>query len=334
MQAIVLKDFGSVENFVIEDKFPIPKITENQILVKIKAAAFNPIDYQMRQGKTERKRMHSQILGREMSGIVVEIGEKVTKFKVGDAILAACGSMGSNGTYCEYIAIPETIAALKPKSLSFEQAAAIPTASITALQCFNRLKIKPEDSIFITGAAGGVGIVLVKILLAMGFKNIIVTAGNQQSIHQLLKKGLKENQIINYKNEDLQELILGANNQNFYDHCIDLVGAEMSEICAKVLITNGNYADVTALSTEIARENLFNKGATIINISNYAYMLAGNINYYGEKLTEFISLITSNIITPPEINIIGTLSRQTVKTAHQMLENNKTNGKKLIMKID
>lgn len=108
----------------------------------------------------------------------------------------------------------------------------------------------------------------------------------------------------------------------------------MSEICAKFLITNGNYADVTALGTENAREDLFNKGAVVINISNYAFMLAGNTNYYGEKLTEVISLITNNIITPPEINVIGTLNIQTVKTAHEMLENNKTNGKKLIMKIN
>ncbi len=150
----------------------------------------------------------------------------------------------------------------------------------------------------------------------------------------MLKTGLKENQIINYKNEDLQKLILDANHQNFYNHCIDLVGAEMSEICAKFLITNGNYADVTALGTENAREDLFNKGAVVINISNYAFMLAGNTNYYGEKLTEVISLITNNIITPPEINVIGTLNIQTVKTAHEMLENNKTNGKKLIMKIN
>lgn len=334
MKAIVLKDFGSVENFVLKDDFLIPKVEENQILVKIKATAFNPIDYQMRQGKSERKRMHSPILGRELSGIVVEVGEKVIKFKVGDPVLAASGSMGSNGTYCEYIAIPETIATLKPTSISFEQAAAIPTASLTALQCFNRLKIKPEDSVFITGAAGGVGIVLVKILMAKGFENIVVTAGNQQSIDQLLKAGLGGNQIINYKNGDLQKLILEANDQEFYDHCVDLVGGEMSEICAKVIITNGNYADVTALSTEITRENLFNIGAAIINISNYAYMLAGNTTYYGEKLTEFISLITNNIITPPEINIVGTLTAHTVKTAHQIMENNLTRGKKLIMKIN
>lgn len=65
--------------------------------------------------------------------------------------------MGSNGTYAEFIAIPEAIAALKPKNISFEQAAAIPSVGMTALQIFNRLKLYQNDSVFITGAVGGVG---------------------------------------------------------------------------------------------------------------------------------------------------------------------------------
>ncbi len=65
--------------------------------------------------------------------------------------------MGSNGTYAEYISVPEAIVALKPKNISFEQAASVPSAGLTSLQIFKRLKLQPEQTIFITGAAGGVG---------------------------------------------------------------------------------------------------------------------------------------------------------------------------------
>src|SRR5689334_12406429 len=102
MQAIILNDFGGADEFSAA-VFPLPIPGDNEVLVKIVATAFNPIDYQMRQGATERKRMHSPILGREFSGVVVSTGKNVSGFVPGDAVMAASGSMGSNGTYATHI---------------------------------------------------------------------------------------------------------------------------------------------------------------------------------------------------------------------------------------
>lgn len=333
MKAIILKDFGSTDNFIMEDNLSVPEPGENEVLIKIKATAFNPIDYQMRQGKTERKRMHSPILGRELSGIIVKTGKLVQRYKVGDAVFAASGSMGSNGTYAEYISVPELILAAKPDHISFEEAAAIPSASLTALQCYNRLAISLNDTIFISGAAGGVGMVLIKILVARGYQNIIVTAGNQESKNQLIKAGIKEEQIIDYHTDNLEQVILDKNGGNQFNHCIDLVGGDISLICALILTINGTYTDVTALTTDSAREELFNKGAVLVNISNYAYSLQNNFPYYGEKLAEVIRLMAEFSITPPSIEIVGSLDPETVKKAHQLLEDNQTRGKKLVMQI-
>ncbi|MDN5285188.1 MAG: Alcohol dehydrogenase zinc-binding domain protein [Mucilaginibacter sp.] len=333
MKAILLKDFGSADNFIQKDDFPVPAPGNTDILINIKAAAFNPVDYQMRQGKTESKRMHSPILGREFSGIVVKAGKLVKKFKEGDAVFAASGSMGSNGTYAQYISIPENIAAKKPESITFEEAAAIPTAFVTALQCYNRLSLKETDSVFVSGAAGGVGLAFVKLLLAKRHKQIIVTAGNTESKQQLIQAGLSEQQIIDYKQEDLASKIISANKGNYFHHCIDMVGGKMAELSAEVLITNGTYADVTALTTEAARGKLFDKGAVIINISNYAYSSNGNKGYYGESLNEITRLLENNFITPPPVQIVGELSAETVKKAHLMLEDNLTKGRKLVMQI-
>ena len=334
MKAIILKDFGSTDNFILEDNHAIPEPGDHEVLIRIKATAFNPIDYQMRQGKTERKWMHSPILGREFSGIIVKTGRSAHQFKISDLVFAASGSMGSNGTYTEYISVPELILARKPENITFEEAAAIPSASLTALQCFNRLAIKESDSVFISGAAGGVGMALIKILIAKGYKKIIVTAGNEESKNQLLKAGLKEEQLIDYKIENLSEVIIDRNKGQLFNHCIDLVGGQMSLICAEVIITNGTYADVTALTTASAREGLFHKGAVIVNISNYAYSLEKNYSYYGESLNEFMKLMKHLSLTPPAILNVGLLAVETVKRAHQILEDNLTKGRKLVMQID
>ncbi|WP_259067071.1 quinone oxidoreductase family protein [Mucilaginibacter sp. X4EP1] len=333
MKAILLTDFGPTTNFVLDENVPIPAIGDNDILVQIKAAGFNPIDYQMRQGKTERKRMHSHILGREFSGVVVKTGKSVTLFKAGDSVFAASGSMGSNGTYAQYISVPEDIVALIPAHLTFDEAAAVSQGYLTALQVLNRLPVKKEDSIFITGAAGSVGLALVKMFLAQGYEKLIVTAGNTESIWQLVSAGLAPHQIVNYRQDGLVAKIQSINNGALFNHSVDLVGGTMSEICAQVIVTNGSYADVTALTTPQAREELFNKGALVLNISNYAYSLAGDKKWYGENLRKIASLVTEHPALTPDINIVGDLGAETVITAHNLMESNQTKGKKLVMRV-
>lgn len=329
MKAIVYKN----NEFILEEVVaPIPQ--ENQIQVKIIASGFNPVDYQMTEGCSEKKYLHSPILGREFSGIVTAIGKKVTSFKIGDAVFSGSGSMGSNGTYTEFICIPEEIAVHLPKNISFEEAAGIPSSGLTALQCLNRMQAFKTDSILITGAAGGVGNLLVKLLIANGYNNFIVTAGNDQSIASLVEIGVNRNQIINYKIDPIEETALGLNAAKKFDFVIDLVGNAIADIVVKLLKTNGTYLDVTAFTTKYSREILFGKGATIMNISNYTYGLEKRYDYYKNGLEQLKVLLEKQLIKPPVINIIGPLEVATIKKAHQMLRENKTEGKKLIMKIN
>lgn len=332
MQAIVLNDFGGVEQFSAA-AFPLPVPGDNEVLVKIVATAFNPIDYQMRQGATERKRMHSPILGREFSGVVISAGKNVSGFAPGDAVMAASGSMGSNGTYATHISVPAEILVHKPANISFEAAAAIPVAALTALQCYKRLHLAANAPVFITGAAGGVGLVLVKMLLAAGFRHLVVTAGNAQSKEQLIAAGLTDAQIIDYHQPELAIAILQQQNGQLFDACIDLVGGQLSVLCAEVLRTNGIYQDVTALSTEEGRELLFHKGATIINISNYAYSLNGQLQYYGDSLRQVAAMMEKGLLTPSPVQIMGGLSVETVQQSHLQLEQNNSKGRKLVMTV-
>jgi len=328
MKAVILNKNGTLEDGFADQ--PQPK--SNEVLIRIKASGFNPIDYQMLENELERKLISSPILGRELSGIVVDIGSEVTAFNIGDEVYCGSGSMGSNGTYAEYIAIPEAIVSFKPKNISFEQAAAIPSAGLTSLQIFNRLKLNSENTVLVTGATGGVGSFLIKILLAHNIQQITATVGSEENRHILLNLGLKNHQIINYKEENLIGNILKANNDQPFEYGIDLVGNYMSEVTAEVLKINGTYVDVTALVSKDAHEALFNKGTMIMNISNYAYGKIKKYDYYKNSLFEIKKLIENETIPPPQYKIVGNLSLDTVMQAHSILKNNQTQGHKLIMK--
>ncbi|MDR4894519.1 MULTISPECIES: NADP-dependent oxidoreductase [unclassified Chryseobacterium] len=328
MKAVILNKNGKLEDGFTEQ----PKPKSNEVLIQIKASGFNPIDYQMLENELERKLISSPILGRELSGIVIDKGSEVTEFNIGDEVYSGSGSMGSNGTYAEYIAVPEAIVSFKPKNISFEQAASIPSAGLTSLQIFNRLKLNPENTVLVTGAAGGVGSFLIKFLLAHNIRQVIATVGNEENRQMLLKLGLKDHQIINYREENLIENILKANNDQPFEFGIDLVGNSMSEVTAEVLKINATYVDVTALVTKDAHEMLFNKGTLIMNISNYTYGMIKKYEYYKNSLLEIKRLIENGTILPPQHKLVGNLSLDTVLQAHSILKNNQTQGHKLIMK--
>lgn len=332
MKAIVLKGFGGVEHLHLSD-LEKPAVKPGEVLIRIKAAAFNPIDYQMRQGRREKELMTSPVLGRELSGIIEELGAGVTGFLPGDEVIAASGSRGSNGSYAAYMTLSPKLLAHKPKVLSFEQATAVPSAGLTAWQCFSRMKMTTEQTVFITGGSGAVGSFLIRLLKLHGIHRILSTAGSPASQDALLALGLEPANIIDYKTEDLTKKAIAANGGQPFDFAVDIVGAEVAEVAAEVLTVNGTYLDVTFLGTEHTRGILFDKGAVVINISNYAYALKNELDWYGRTLNHLSDLIDAGKITAPAIHIVGELTVKTVQEAHLLMENNQSHGRKLVMTV-
>jgi len=335
MKAIVLKEYGSINNFESAD-IPIPLVKKGHIRIRIKAVSFNPVDYQIRKGLPESRQVTSSILGRDFSGIVDEVHQDEREFKKGDEVFCYVSNLASSGTYTEYICVPSTIVAKKPVFLSHEQAASIPVAGITAILAIEKAKKNKSRSLFIAGGAGGVGTFVIMFAKLSGFRNIVATAGNDKSRSYLMQQlQLKEEQIINYRDSDFVKSAIEVNGE-YFDVALDLVGGKMLSACCELLAIDAQLISVVEVPGKEDFEILFQKNASFHPIGANAYSLSTNPGHWKtyKYILNYISgLFDSNVLIKPPITILGSLSVGTVKKAHELLENNSVQGK-LIMTCD
>jgi NADPH:quinone reductase-like Zn-dependent oxidoreductase len=231
MKAIVIRGYGDVDVLKYED-LENPKIKPDQLLVKVHASSVNPIDWKTRKGmlKILTGNKFPLILGFDVAGEVVEVGSKVTRFQVGDAIYGSTSFPG--GAYAELAAIPENLATHKPTNLSYQEAATIPLAALTSLQALRNLgNIKSGYKVLINGASGGVGIFAVQIAKALGAE----VTGVCSSRNLDLVKSLNADLVIDYTQVDFTK----GNLQ--YDIIFDAVAKRSFSDCRKVLTNNGIY---------------------------------------------------------------------------------------------
>ncbi len=332
MKAIVLKEYGSADNFELA-VLPVPAIQKGQVRIKIKAVSFNPVDYQIRKGLPEGKLVRSNILGRDLSGIVDEVAEDVDLFKKGDEVFSYVCHLASSGTYTEYICVPAALVAKKPVSLTHEQAAAVPVAGITAWMALVKVNPGKSKSIFIAGGAGGVGTFAILFAKQFGIEKIVTTAGNEKSLNYLVQNlQLKKEQIVNYKDDDFIKKAIEING-GYFDITLDFVGGKMLSACCALLAIDGNFASVTDPPGKDDFEILFQKNGSFHSIGANAYSLSADQEYwktYQRMLQSVAALFDSNKINKPPVTILGPLSVTTVKKAHELLETNSAQGK-LIM---
>ena len=335
MKAIILKEYGSINNFESAD-IPIPLVKKGHIRIRIKAVSFNPVDYQIRKGLPESRQVTSSILGRDFSGIVDEVHQDEREFKKGDEVFCYVSNLASSGTYTEYICVPSTIVAKKPVFLSHEQAASIPVAGITAILAIEKAKKNKSRSFFIAGGAGGVETFVIMFAKLSGFRNIVATVGDDKSRSYLMQQlQLKEEQIINYRDSDFVKSAIEVNGE-YFDVALDLVGGKMLSACCELLAIDGQLISVVDVPGKEDFEILFQKNASFHPIGANAYSLSTNPGHWKtyKYILNYISgLFDSNVLIKPPITILGSLSVGTVKKAHELLENNSVQGK-LIMTCD
>ncbi|NER04838.1 MAG: NAD(P)-dependent alcohol dehydrogenase [Okeania sp. SIO3C4] len=232
MKAVTINRYGSIDVLEYSD-INQPQITPNQLLVKIHATSVNPVDWKIRQGQLQLLSGFNFpiILGSDLSGVVLEVGEQVKNFEPGDEIYTFINPL-TGGAYAEYIAIPANTAALKPKNMIHSQAATVPVAGLTAFQGLLDLgQIRPGQKVLINGASGGVGVFAVQIAKAMKAEVIGVCSSNNIT----LVESLGANRVIDYNQIDFTKEL------EQYDIIFDAVGKETFSSCENVLKPEGIY---------------------------------------------------------------------------------------------
>ena len=232
MKAIIYRCYGSPDVLEFAD-VEKPRPADNDVLVKVVAAAVNPLDWHYMRGSPYIMRLGAGIgapkdsrLGVDFAGTVEAVGKTVTRFKPGDEVFG-----GRTGAFAEYVIVPEDRAlALKPSSVTFEQAASVPIAAITALQALrDKGKLESGQKVLINGASGGVGTFAVQIAKTFGAE----VTGVCSTRNVEMVRSLGADHVIDYKLEDYTQ------SGQHYDLIIDMVGNHSLLANRKVLNSNG-----------------------------------------------------------------------------------------------
>jgi NADPH:quinone reductase-like Zn-dependent oxidoreductase len=221
MKAIVCPKYGSPDVLQLQDVAK-PAPLDDEVLIRIHAASVNARDWRTMRTKPFFIRLmpggflgpKNKILGGDVAGRVEEIGRNVRQFKPGDEVFGYLPSATGRGTFTEYVCAKENLITLKPVNLSFEQAAAVPLAAMTALQGLrDNGNIQPGQKVLINGASGGVGTFAVQIAKAFGAE--VTAVCSTRNLDML--RSLGADHVIDYKKEDFTQngqqydLILAVN---------------------------------------------------------------------------------------------------------------------------
>ena len=231
MKAIVYRRYGSPDVLACED-IATPAPAENEVLIKVSAAGVNPLDWHFMRGTPYLVRLMTGItkpkntrLGVDVAGVVESVGNSVTQFKPGDAVFGKC-----SGAFAEYACAAESWLVMKPSNITFDQAASVHIAGLSALQGLrDHAKLQAGQKVLINGAAGGVGTFAVQIAKSLG----AVVTGVCSSRNVEMIRSIGADRVIDYTKEDFTQ------SEQRYDLILDCIGNHSLSARRRVLTANG-----------------------------------------------------------------------------------------------
>ena len=237
MRAVAFEAYGSADKLQLKD-IPKPTPQSNEVLIKLHASAVNAADWHVMHADPFPVRLafglfkpSLKALGADIAGVVEAVGEKVKQFKVGDEVY---GDVSGHkwGGYAEYTVARETDIWYKPSNMTFEEAAAFPMASVTALQALREVgKVKQGTKVLVVGASGGVGSFAVQIAKAYGGTVTAVCSGKNEE----MARSLGADKVIDYTKEDYINL------DEKYDVIFDVAATKSLFSIKNVLVPKGVY---------------------------------------------------------------------------------------------
>lgn len=238
---------GEMKGFVVEKygkdglraaRVPMPIVGPRDVLVRVSAASINPLDLYIRNGDFKPLLRYKTpfVLGHDVAGVVVQVGDDVSEYKAGDEIYARPRDLRI-GTFAEYIAIDHADIALKPSSLTMEEAAAVPLVALTAWQTLVELaQVKPGQKVLVHGGAGGLGSTVIQLAKHLGA--LVATTARGSDEQKVRDLGADE--VIDFTKESFADLLSG------YDVVIDTIGGDVLMKSMSVLRPGGLVISVVS----------------------------------------------------------------------------------------
>ena len=210
MKAWVYGEYGGVDVLKLDSNVTVPDVKEDQVLIKVVAAALNPVDAKRRQGKFKATDSPlPTVPGYDVAGVVVKVGSQVKDFKVGDEVYGDVNEKALEGpkqfgSLAEYTAVEEKLLASKPKNLDFAQAAALPLAIETAYEGLERTGFSPGKSILVLNGSGGVGSLVIQLAKQVFGASRVAATSSTRNLDLL--KSLGADLAIDYTKENFEDL--------------------------------------------------------------------------------------------------------------------------------
>jgi len=314
MKAIAINEFGGRDKLQFMD-LPMPEIKPGEILVKVKTAGVNPVDWKIREGYIKDLFPYEFpiILGWDAAGIVEQAGEEVTRFTEGDEIFAYCRKpMVQGGAYAEYIVLEEEHAAIKPKNTSFEEAASIPLAALTAYQSlFDAAKLQSGETVLIHAAAGGVGGFGVQLARDHG----AVVWGTASARNKVYVQDLGATQVVDYNQVDFCDSVR-SEYPDGVDVVFDCVGGEVLQKSTDIIKKGGRLISIVDDPTGLARRDIHKEFVFVAPNSTQLTELAGMVEQ-GRIKTSLSQVFPFGV--------------EEARRAHELSESGRTRGKMVLV---
>ncbi len=310
MKAIILNEAGSVDNLQFVDIVK-PTIKSNEVLVKTISLSINPVDYKVRSTNGALNWIlgadRPAIIGWDLSGTIVEVGENVTDFKIGDAVFGMANFPGKGNAYAELVAVPSTHLTLKPTNISHQEAAAATLAALTAWQTLvERGNVKKGGKVLIHAASGGVGHYATQI--AKHFGAYVIGTSSAKNREFVLQNGADEH--IDYATENFQEKVSNV------DFVLDTIGGDTILKSLDVIKQGGTIVSIA--SSNLSTEELEKAKSKEVNLS---FLL---VQSSGENMLQLSQLMERGIL---KSQVSKTFSFDEMGEAHLHLEKGRTVGK-------
>jgi len=331
VKAVGLTQYLPIENedSLLDVEIANPVVQGKDLLIQIKAISVNPVDTKIRspQDKVESE---PRILGWDGAGVVLEVGEEVTKFKPGDEVYYA-GDITRPGSNSEFQLVDERIVGRKPNNLDFASAAAFPLTSITAWEAlFERLNIDKKGvdagkSILIVNGAGGVGSISIQ-LAKLAKLNVIATASREETIAWCQKLGADE--VVNHRHNLAEEIKkIGYQNVDFI-LCLNDTDGHWQAM-TQAIAPQGLICSIVENKRPLDMDTLKSKSAGLVwefMFTRSMYQTA-DMAEQGNLLNELSLLIEDGVIVSTCNDVVKPINAKNLRNVHQRLELGRTIGK-------